>query len=93
MNISKVQSKSQNLFASQKVRRDNLDKDLYVASITQGLQRLESVNSSMGSLDNTVMKFNEVLVNSAKLAAPVRVQRMRKPKLGVWTPEISSALA
>ncbi|MEW8547615.1 MAG: reverse transcriptase family protein, partial [Candidatus Thiodiazotropha sp.] len=91
--VSKSQTKSQNLMKSQKVRWDKLDKDLYKASVSQGLQRLEISNNSMGGLDNTVMKFNEVLVNSAKLAAPAKVQRMRKPKLEVWTPEISSALA
>ena len=62
VNISNIQSKSQNLLKSQKVWWDKLDRDLYVASVTKGLERLDIVSSSMGNVDNTVMKFNEQLV-------------------------------
>ena len=46
----------------------------------------------MGSLHNTVVKFSHILEKSAEIPAPTKVQRFRRSKLRIWTPEISTAL-
>ncbi|MEW8547545.1 MAG: endonuclease/exonuclease/phosphatase family protein, partial [Candidatus Thiodiazotropha sp.] len=77
----------------QKVKWNKIDKDLYVACVSQGLQQIHINSSSVCALDNAVIQFNEVLQKSAQIAAPPQVKRSRVPTLRVWTPEISSALS
>ena len=88
-NISKSASKDEPTVKVRKGKWGKVDKDLYVA---QGMQQIRLSTSSMGSLDNTVVKFIHILEKSAEIAAPTKVQRFRRPKLRIWTPEISAAL-
>ena len=47
---------------------------------------------SVGALNNSAMKLNEILENCARSAAPCKEKRPRKAKLRTWTPVIQTAV-
>ena len=83
---------SANLKPPSNIRWKKLDKDLYNSLLSSALQEVDTSVDTVGTLNNSVMKLNDVLDTCAKAAAPSKERRPRKAKLRTWTPEIMSAV-
>ena len=83
---------SANLKPPSNIRWKKLDKDLYNSLLSSALQEVDTSVDTVGTLNNSVMKLNDVLDTCAKAAAPSKERRPRKAKLRTWTPEIMSTV-
>ncbi|MCG7879544.1 MAG: reverse transcriptase family protein [Candidatus Thiodiazotropha taylori] len=76
-----------------KMKWEKLDKDLYINTIKNSLECIETNYSTLAAIDTATRKINNILEEAATLAAPKgkRLKR-RTSKLKVWTPEIQEAV-
>ena len=76
-----------------KVNWKKTDKDYYRTLVSQRLAEIKLNDSSADDQnDNNFLNFCEILTESAKECTKSSKAKASKPKLKVWTPEISSAL-
>ena len=84
---------SANLKPPSNIRWKKLDKELYNSGLlSSALQEVDTSVDTVGTLNNSVMKLNDVLDTCAKAAEPSKERRPRKAKLRTWTPEIQSTV-
>ena len=87
-NLNKAQKKDSKAVNSIKVNWKKTDLEAYRLNLTELLSNFEVTAASASDLDNSVIKFNNILQRVASVAGPSTVRRMRKPKLVNWSPQI-----
>ena len=69
-----------------------VDQERYNANLASSLRELDTEINTLGALDNSVKKLNDLLDSCARSAAPNTENRPRKAKLRTWTPEVQKAI-
>ena len=77
---------------SSRIKWDKVDKEAYNATVAESLSTLKTDISSLGVLDSEIRRLNEILIGSAEDHAPKKLNRLRKAKLKVCSPEIKQAI-
>ena len=88
LNLDKAQKKDSRAVNSIKVNWKKTDLEAYRLNLTELLSNFEVTAASASDLDNSVIKFNNILQKAASVAGHSTVKRMRKPKLVNWSPQI-----
>lgn len=92
--LDKVHNKNSNsnLKPSMKVSWKKINQESYNSNLSTALWEFDTEITSVGTLDNSVKKLNEILDTSARSAAPNAEKRPRKAKLRIWTPDVQNAV-
>ena len=79
---------------SVRVKWHKTDMDYYKALVTEKIKEMSSefVLDYTCNLESAILGFTDILINSAQQTTKTRRRRSTKPKLKVWTREISNAL-
>lgn len=92
LNLERCVNNKCNLKLTNRIRWDKVDKNHYIQMLDQSLQRLNIHVGTVSTLDNSMLKLNQIISECAKEAAPRRAKRPRKTKLRTWTPRVQETV-
>ena len=92
LEVNRVPETNLTMPQSSRIKWDKVDKEAYIATVSERLSTLKTDISSLGVLDSEIRRLNEILIGSAEDHAPKKLKRHRKAKLKVYSPEIKQAI-